>query len=260
MNSNLNASGVTSTSAKVDHTYQTTTMDDSTPFIVATPLYGAMEPETVTFDESTILPAATATVVVDDQQHHQSIHSEDDPLLIQATPSADFSAAHSDKVEEPVFRDVPFAILFWIQLAIVLVLGFTVAPKGYAMLDFDKIKEAMAKDPSTSETDLENFTTFVTFVANYATVYPKRILYYLLLPTGWLAFFLALFITAKLIRPFPKFMVTMSLVGWFIDCCIVLGLFVVSSPSIVSVSIAILILSVVAYYIRTAWRLIPYWR
>jgi hypothetical protein len=223
-------------------------MNDSAPLLVATPLYGTeglgVEPETVTFDECT-LPAA---------------HATGDMLALRATASADFSgtAQSDDKVEKPVFRDVPYAILFWIQFIAVVILAFTVAPKGYSMIDFDKIKDAIRNDPTTSDTDFEHFEQFVAFAGKYIQIYPQRILTYLLIPAGWMAFFIAVIVTTTIIRPCPKFMVTACLLGAFIDMAILMIFMCISNKNIFSVMMACLVLSIIAYYIRVAWRLIPY--
>ena len=124
---------------------------EAAPLLVATPLYGT-EPETVTFDEGAVLPAAVLG------------GDENDPLFLRASASADFSAAHSDKPEEPVFRDVPFAVLFWMQFIAMVALGCTIAPKGYEMVDFDKIKQMMESDPDSSASDVENFEGFIAFI------------------------------------------------------------------------------------------------
>ncbi|CAB9514801.1 Protein PNS1 [Seminavis robusta] len=249
---NVETSEIPSTTAKVDHTY-TPSMDDSAPLLVATPLYGTAQPETVIFDEAAVLPA---TAIVDGSQ--SSNHVQGDPLLIRGALSADLTASFSDKQEEPVYRDVPFAILFWVQLIVVLTLGFTIAPKGYAMMDFEKIKAEIEKDPDTSASDIQDFETFVAFAATYLSVYPARIITYLLYPTTLVAFSMALFIVTTIIRPCSHFMVTLCLIGWFVDACILMGMMVISNPSPVSLMLAVGVLSVVAYYIRAAWRLIPY--
>lgn len=244
------ASRSTATS-KIDHLEQPV-MEDSAPLLMATPLYGT-EAETVTFDEGTapaIIPA-TAHVLIGET-------NEDDPLLVRATASADYSAAQSDKPDEPVYRDVPFAILFWLQLIVMLVLGIVVAPKGYSMINIADIKQKIEEDPTTSESDIEDFETFVTFVAQYAQVYPTRILFNLLYPTSIAAFLIALIIITKIIRPHPKFMITFCLVGAFVDTAIIMFFMVIGSRSLLALIMAIVILSVVAYYIRTAWRLIPH--
>ena len=238
------------------------TMDDSAPLLMATPLYGTAEPETVTFDETAIptVVAATATAIgpVAHTDHSGSLGGEEDPLWIRATPSADYSAAQSDKPEEPVYRDVAFAVIFWVQLIVMLVLGFTIAPKGYGMLDIAFIKKKMEEDPTTSSSDLQDFETFVSFMASYLQVYPERILMYLFYPTSLMAFFIALVVTTKIIRPHPHFMVTACLVGAFVDTAIIMLITVVNSRSIGALLLSIVVLSVVAYYIRASWRLIPY--
>jgi hypothetical protein len=137
-------------------------------------------------------------------------------------------------------------------------LGFRIAPKGYEMMDLDTIKQEMAKDPDTSEIDLQNFETVVRFMATYVQTYPQRILTYLLYPTTIVAFLIALIITTKIIRPFPKFMVTLCLLGWFIYIWLLMGALVISSFSIISVTVAVGVLAVTAYYIRASWRLVPH--
>lgn len=240
-NNSVQTHSIISEVTKVDDT-----MDDTMPLLVATPLYGT-EPETVTFDESAVIPATATTIG----------GNEDDPLLIRGAPSTDYSAA-TDKPEEPVYRDVPFALLFLAQFVVTVVLGFTIAPKGYEMLDFAKIKEMIESDPSSNASDVQNFENGIAVFFEYIQVYPERVMTFLFYPTSLLAFFIALVVTTKIIRPHPQFVVTACLVGAFVDAAIIMAITVISAKSIGSVIFATVVLSVVAYYIRSAWRLIPH--
>ena len=243
-------------------------MDDNTPLLMATPLYGTAEPETVTFDESaipTVIAANAVTIgpVTGNRSHRDNSNGwyqgEGDALWpLRATPSVDYSAAQSDKPEEPVFRDVVFSVLFWIQFIAMIVAGFTIAPEGYDMVDIAFIKQKIEEDPTTTSSDLQDFETFVSFLASYVQVYPERIFTYLLVPMFLVAFLIALVVTTKIIKPHPKAMVTFCLVGAFVDMAIIMIMMVINSRSFGGLIITGIILSVVAYYILSAWRLIPY--
>ena len=250
----IGSTGAPTSAEKVDLSFGPTMNDDFTPLLVATPLYGATEPETVIFDESTIRPTTAFVYGQEPLQPTANI----DPLIPRATPTIEEYSESINRPDGPVYRDVPFAILFLIQLGAMIFLGLHIAPKGYDMIDVDTIKMEMAKDSDTSEQDVQKFEAFVGFMATYLQTYPIRILTCLLCPTAIVAFLVSLTITTKILRPFPKFMVTLCLLGWFISLFILMGLFLLSSFSIISLTVAVGVLSVTAYYIRASWRLIPH--
>jgi len=233
-------------------------MGDAAPLLTVTPLYGTAEPEIVTFDETQSPPITAAVAATVVSPANASAEEEDDPLLIQSRPSVDYSAAQSDKSEEPVYRDVPFAILFWVQFFALITLGCTIAPKGYSLLDIASIKEEIREDPSTTSSDLQNFETFVSFMASYLQVYPERILMYLFYPASLMAFLFALVVTTKLIRPHSRLMVALCLVGIFVDTAAIFLVGLITSFSIGGLIFAVVVLGATAYYVRAAWRLIPY--
>lgn len=262
-------------SQKVDHSnshHHETSMDDTVPLLMASPLPYGTEPETVTFDETAvpiIIPATAERIRLSSSsrshngqqpssQQQQQQQEYYDPLLLRASVSHDSSGAQSDKPQEPVYQDVIFALLFWLQLAAVIAVGYTLAPKGYEMLDFAAMDQKMREDPTTTSSDIQQFETFLTFIAQYARVYPGRMAPLLLIPTTISSFLIACLVITKIIRPYPKCMVTMCLLGAFVDTALVLAALVFASQSVGMLILSILILSIVAYYVGSVWRFIPY--
>ena len=92
----------------------------------------------------------------------------------------------------PVFRDVPFALLFLIHFCIMLWLGIFVAPVGYEQLDFNftVIEDEIQKngDNSTTDEDIQSMEIFAEELSDFVQVYPYRIVIYLILPSLLVSF------------------------------------------------------------------------
>jgi Plasma-membrane choline transporter len=204
-----------------------------TPIMVtAIPSYGT-EPVLVTIDELV------------------STDNEATPLVV----------SHDvDKDAMPVFRDVPFAILFLIHVAIMLWLGIAVAPKGYSVINinFDDIEGAMKKGEDVTEEDVANFEDFIAFLGKYVQVYPERILLYFLAPTGVLAFLIATTATAVVIKPCPRTITYACLLWSFVLSAIGMISSTIAHFNPFSLILTVVILFGVAYYVRLAWRVVPF--
>lgn len=258
-------------------------MNDSVPLLRATPLYGTtttttasssaatatVEPQTVIYDESTLPQATLSQDSNNDNNNYQynngiiqsSTGTDDDD---ENLPSSSFAAAilenntNYKQEEGPIFRDLPFAILFWIQFIIMIFLGVKIAPKGYASIQWEDWENAIKNDPDTNEEEFEQFKEFLGAAASYIRVYPLRIFLGLLMPMAILAFFTALVLTTRIIRPHPKFMITLCLYGMLIDTIIVMAAITIASRNIIMAGISIIIISVTVYYVGIVWRLIPF--
>jgi len=161
----------------------------------------------------------------------------------------------------PKWRDLPFAILFWVHLAVMIWLGVTVAPKGYELFDvnvFGEIEKAMQKSDDVTEEDIQHFKGFVDQAAAYLQVYPTRIGLYCALPLCFLAFVFGLVGTSAVLKPCPRTMVYSCLVSTIAWTCIVLLGSAISTGSIGLYFMTGISLVAVGYYVRLAWKMVPF--
>ena len=216
------------------------------PVATAIPSYGA----------TTAPPAAVVTLDGGDE--------ESEPLVVLPA----YSATTTDKEEGPVFRDVWFAVAFWLHLLVMLWLGIFVAPAGFQQIpDFnmtameDEIRKSNSKHDGdgVSEEDLQQMEQAVDAVSEYAHVYPYRIFVYLVLPCLLISFLVSFVTTATIIRPCPKPLVYSTLVGSLVGTAVVLLSTVLASPTKpVMWMVTLAALAGVAYYVRLAWRIVPF--
>lgn len=185
-----------------------------------------------------------------------AIDNETEPL----TQGSVVITGDASEDSSPHCRDVGFAGVFWIHAAIMIWLGVWVAPSGYRNMHFDfgSIEEAIRKSDEVSDEDLAEFEEFASQVAEYVKVYPIRIFLYLVLPCLILAFIITFFVTVFVVKPFPRPIVYSSLLGSiFLMCCVMI------SSSIASGSFFVFLLTglglaAVIYYVRIAWRMVPF--
>lgn len=162
--------------------------------------------------------------------------------------------------EIPVFQDVFFAILFWVHLLFMVWLGVEVAPTGYEKIDINwtMIEQKIKEGDDVTEEDFTKFEDFLGQATDFLEVYPYRIVVYLVVPCLLISFLLALLATATLIKPFPKPIVYASLIGSVLGTILVLGSFALSTGSLLSILLAGLMLMGVGYYVKIAWRMVPF--
>lgn len=162
----------------------------------------------------------------------------------------------------PVFRDVPFAILFLIHLAIMLWLGIFVAPAGYEKLDFNftTIEDEIRKngDDGISDADIQEMEVFAEKVSDFLPVYPYRIVTFLVLPCLLISFLIAFLLTSAVIKPYTKPFVYSSLVGSMVGTAVITISAAVASRAIPMYLLAGLSLLAVFYYVRLAWSMVPF--
>jgi Plasma-membrane choline transporter len=145
----------------------------------------------------------------------------------------------------PVYRDVPFAILFALHCCIMAWLGIFIAPLGFdasstnsaaqggqqSTIDkeeeqkhhsgviedwnsnFNDLKEELKLEDGLTEDDMHRLESFIAQTVAYVQVYPARIFVLLILPCIVLAFGAGWLVTALGIRPCPKTMIYSSLIG-----------------------------------------------
>jgi Plasma-membrane choline transporter len=150
----------------------------------------------------------------------------------------------------PVYRDVPFAVLFVLHCCILAWLGMCIAPLGYdsnnsisttnttagggaggkhSTMDeeeqhhhdviedwnssFNYLKEELKSEDGLTEDDIHRLESFFTQTVAYVQVYPTRMFILLILPCIVLAFGAGWIVTALCIRPCPRAMIYTSLIG-----------------------------------------------
>jgi Plasma-membrane choline transporter len=194
---------------------------------------------------NSVIPSyGTETVTIDEP------YAEGTPLVVSADIEKDFA---------PVCRDLPFAILFLMHLAIMIWLGIGVAPVGYSRLDFNlSTIEEEIRESNVTEEDLHHFEEFVRDAATYSKVYPERILLFLVAPCCILGFIFALICTVFVMKPFPKPMVYSTLFGSLFLTALVMISTSIASRQPMSYILTVLSLGVVVYYICIAWKMVPF--
>eukprot|EP00980_Cylindrotheca_fusiformis_P030284 scaffold24622_cov142-Cylindrotheca_fusiformis.AAC.1 len=136
-------------------------------------------------------------------------------------------------------RDIPWAILFWLHLAIVIYLGLQVSPKGYEKMkevefDVNKIHDFLqlnaVNDDDFTEDDLEMLTKFLRDFQAWWPVYPPRIFWFVAV-MSWVNFILNMVKNQLIIRPYALFFVTSSLILPLVILGALVVLILVMDPS-----------------------------
>ena len=162
---------------------------------------------------------------------------------------------------EPVYRDVPWAILFVAHLAVMIWLGVAYGSfsggTNSANMNATDWKHELETDLDDDEA-IHQIEAFAEEVEAYVEVYPMRIFLYVVLPCALLAYFVSYVGTAFVIPSCPTTIVQMSLlgsVGWIIVLTILVS---VSTGSWFSWLMSVGIIAIVVYYVTIVWSLIPF--
>lgn len=160
----------------------------------------------------------------------------------------------------PIYRDVPFAILFYIHLAIMLWLGIDIAPKGYDKIDinYTAIEDEMRKGDDFTDEDIAQMEEFAKEAAKFIQVYPVRILFAFVLPCALLAFFFASLVMLFMIKPCPKTWVYGCLIESFAFVFILMTMSTIASGSFFMLLTTGISMAAILYYIKIAWRMVPF--
>lgn len=160
----------------------------------------------------------------------------------------------------PVWRDVPFAVLFLIHFCLMLWLGIFVAPAGYKNINFDltAVEDEIRNqsDNDISEQDIQMMEVFAEELSDYLQVYPVRIVCYLVVPCLLISFFFAHFMLSAIIKPHTKPFVYSSLVGSIVGTAVVMISMAVMSHSILVYIVTGLSLLGVFNYVQLAWKMV----
>lgn len=217
----------------------------------------------------TIMPVpisygSTTTVVGDPLLRHGSPPAGDEMSVLLADSDvipSDFDAKDGGT---PVFRDVPFAILFWIHLAVMFWMGESVAPQGYQELAKVNVTEAIEEEIRKNDDDaitvqtLSDAESFVWQVEVFVRVYGVRLLLYLVLPITIFAFLSAFLLMTVIIKPYTRLFVYSTLIGSIAIASLFLISTAVASNTLPMYAIAGVSLLGVFYYVALAWRMVPF--
>ena len=224
--------------------------------------YGATVPiMAVTYDHD----PRRATEYDDDTRYYDSYQAR--PLIATGAASHNNNNRPSQDNDGPVFRDVGFAVAFYLHLLVMLYLGLAVAPAGYQSIPKstfnwtviqDELRQQTDDEYSISEQDFQELEMVVDEVTAYLKVYPIRIFLYIVLPSLGFAFVASLITTATVIQPCPRTLVYSALLGSFAGTALVLVCAAVPAQSVFLWLVTVALLAAVAYYIRLAWRMVPF--
>ena len=161
---------------------------------------------------------------------------------------------------EPVCRDFPFAVLFVMHAVVMAYLGIFVAPKGCNELTINttSIEEEMRKSDDLTEEDIQEFEHFLKDSVAFLSVYPLRILVFIVVPCCLLAYVFGLIFTAFVIKPFTRLAVYGCLIFSIVLAVSLLIVGALMSGSIVVYGMTGLALAASIYYVSIAWQMVPF--
>ena len=219
-----------------------------TPSIPAFDASMAPEAQIVTIDGDTTIDEATPLVTFDSTSYdHPPGQSEDG---IQKASIA------------PAFKDWPFAILFYVHIAVMIYVGIVYSAEGYrrvaADFDFDLVKEAIAKSDDITPEDLAQLETFMEETYAYLQGYPQRIVVYSIIPAAVLLFFLMDVMLASCLRWFTTFWVTKTLVLSVTLTVVFMTALVIAEPSVFTVILSCIVIGASVYFTWSVWSIIPF--
>lgn len=150
----------------------------------------------------------------------------------------------SDKaVSRPQFRDVPFTVLFLIQLLCMLYLGIMYGTFGQLKTAEDT-GNGGAEDMDIDLAKME--------------IYARRVLLYFVLPVAAVSFLFGYFATAVVIPSCPIPAVTSCLVLSLASSVFFAVMLCLAHPAWYSYLAAVALVGFTAFYITIVWRLIPF--
>lgn len=171
-------------------------------------------------------------------------------------------------IGHPIFRDIPFAILFFIHLAVVVFLGLQYGSFGdFPSSDIHRwnvteLRNLMDDDGVNNNVSNEDWAKFATFLEEakvWIDIYPIRVFEYIVAPSAIISFAVAYLATAVVIPSCPTAIVTACLLGTAGWALLFFILIIVGSHgSPVGVMIGLIVLGVVAYFLKLVWRSIPF--
>ena len=166
--------------------------------------------------EVLLTPIVNAAAVQDyESSGVTTIVTTDETGNVAAIPVATISTDVELGNATPEWRDVPFAMLFLINLTVMVWLGISKAPRGlkYMNITMETLEDEMRKSDDVTEEDIHEFESFLDQAFAYMEVYPVRIFFYLVVPCCILAFVYGLIGTTFILKPCPNTMIYLCLLS-----------------------------------------------
>jgi Plasma-membrane choline transporter len=239
---------------------QATSNSGAPPAIASLPIH---EAQVVTIDE----PESEATPLVMSQPQRlsnervSSVSSPSEHHRQSSTSVHDESIDYGPKpnYNNPTqFRDWPFAVVFWIHIAVILYVGITYSSAGYSRVaqDFNwtQMEQQIAESDDVSPEDLKQFESFMEDAFEWVQGYSDRILWYSKFPAA-IAAMIFVDITLTLIRPCTATVVTTALIG---SMTLVVGgalAVFIAQPSIFGFLLTCLVVGAGSFFTCTVWPL-----
>lgn len=214
----------------------------------------APEAQVVTIDGDTLVDEATPLVMP--SRSFDSI-SHDHPAGQTENGNGTEKASSA-----PVFRDWPFAILFYAHIAAIIYVGVVYSAEGYRRVandfDLDIIAEAISQNDDVNPEDLAQVESFVEEAYAYLQGYPQRILVYSICPSAVLLFFFMDVMLTTCLRWYTTFWVTKTLLFSVTLTAVIMCALVIAEPSVFGVILACIVIGASIYFTWSVWSIIPF--
>ncbi len=230
---------------------------------VTTPAHFDQEcvPDNTPFDATIASEAQIVTIDGDTTPVDES-----SPLVISSSyydnPDGQAEVGREKVSTVPVFRDWPFAILFFGHIAAMIYVGVVYSPEGYRRVvndfDFDLIEQEIAKGDDVKPEDLAKLESFLEEAYAYLQGYPQRIVLYSILPAAVLLFFVMDVMVTTCLLWFTTFWVTKTLLVSVSLTVLVMAALVIAEPSVFSVVLASVVIGCSVYFTCSVWPIIPF--
>jgi Plasma-membrane choline transporter len=165
-------------------------------------------------------------------------------------------------IDGPVFRDWPFAVLFYVHIAAMVYVGVVYSTAGYHRIandyDFDMVKHEIEKNDDVNPQDMAQLETFVEEAYAYLHGYPQRIVLYSVLPTAVLLLVVTDMILAWCLLKCTRFWVTKTLLGSASLTVVAMVALVIAVPSVFVVILACIVIGASVYFTWSVWSIIPF--
>lgn len=176
----------------------------------------------------------------------ESIGDPDDSTKDSSWVKAnDDDAGEND--DSPRYQDVPFAILFLLQLIIMLIYGISKGSWNMGDMDSENGGTSSGSDAFDDDRIVKDVETHVA-----------RVVFGLLLPCTAMAFFLAHVGTAMIIPMFPETAVKTCLAMSLGSTAVFAVLVILSNPAWYTWISMFFVVGIMAYYVRRVWCMTPF--
>jgi hypothetical protein len=189
------------------------------------------------------------------------------PLLLvspQELLNAEMMLKRETKNGAPEYRDVPFSILFFAHLAVMVWLAIDCGTFTVIQIDPNvtnwRTTIFVDDDNAPNDEEWHQFEKMVQDAEDWAAVYLKRILENVIIPSAFVAYGVSYILTALVIPSCPTAMVVSTLLG-SLAWTLALTIFILAASgfnNLLAFLFCGAIMAAVVYYLRMVWRLIPF--